>query len=63
MPRDKTVNHEKIMDAAYREFLEYGFQDASMRRIASECGMSASGLYKHYNNNVIIYTVSVNQPI
>ena len=48
MPRDKTENHEKIMAAAYDEFLEYGFTDASMRRIAAACGMSASGLYKHF---------------
>ncbi len=48
MPRDKTENHEKIIDAAFKEFLEYGFQDASMRRIAAASGMSASGLYKHF---------------
>lgn len=48
MPRDKTENHEKIIAAAYDEFLEYGFKDASMRRIAAACDMSASGLYKHF---------------
>ncbi len=48
MPKDKTENHEKIIAAAYEEFLKYGFKDASMRRIASACGMSASGLYKHF---------------
>ena len=48
MPRDKTENHEKIINAALAEFLEYGFKDASMRRIAEASGMSASGLYKHF---------------
>ncbi len=48
MPRDKTQNHEKIMAAAYDEFLKYGFTEASMRRIADACEMSASGLYKHF---------------
>jgi AcrR family transcriptional regulator len=48
MPRDKTENHEKIVAAAYEEFLKYGFMDASMRRIADACNMSASGLYKHF---------------
>jgi len=48
MPKDKTENHEKIIAAAYDEFMEYGFTDASMRRIAASCGMSASGLYKHF---------------
>ena len=48
MPRDKTENHEKIVAAAYEEFLKYGFMDASMRRLADCCNMSASGLYKHF---------------
>ena len=48
MPRDKSESHEKIIAAAYEEFLTYGFVDASMRRIAAACDMSASGLYRHY---------------
>ena len=48
MPIDKTANHEKIIAAARKEFLTYGFTDASMRRIAAVAGMSASGLYKHF---------------
>ena len=48
MPIDKTASHEKIVAAAKKEFLTYGFTDASMRRIAEEAGMSASGLYKHF---------------
>ena len=48
MPIDKTANHEKVVAAAKKEFLTYGFADASMRRIAEEAGMSASGLYKHF---------------
>lgn len=48
MARDKAGHHEKIMAAAWKEFLTYGFADASMRRIASSAGMSVSGLYKHF---------------
>ena len=48
MIRDKTMHHENIIEAAMAEFLEYGFKDASMRRIASAAGMSVSGLYKHF---------------
>ena len=47
MIRDKTLHHGNIIEAAMTEFLEYGFKDASMRRIASAAGMSVSGLYKH----------------
>lgn len=48
MPRDKSANHEKIIAAAKKEFLNFGFNDASLRRIAADAGMSASGLYKHF---------------
>ena len=48
MVRNKELHHERIIEAATAEFLEYGFKDASMRRIASAAGMSASGLYKHF---------------
>ncbi len=48
MIRNKELHHDSILAAATAEFLEYGFKDASMRRIASAAGMSASGLYKHF---------------
>lgn len=48
MVRDKTMHHGNIIEAAMAEFLEYGFNDASMRRIAAAAGMSVSGLYKHF---------------
>lgn len=48
MPKDKTENHEKIISSARKEFMTYSFKDASMRRIAADAGMSASGLYKHF---------------
>jgi len=48
MVRDKKMHRVSIIRAATAEFLKYGFMDASMRRIASEAGMSVSGLYKHF---------------
>ncbi len=47
MPRDKTATHLKVMAAARDEFLEYGFEKASMRRIGERCGLTAAGLYRH----------------
>ncbi len=40
MPRDKTQSHIRIVEAARKEFLEYRFTDASLRRIASEAKIS-----------------------
>lgn len=47
MPRDKTANHIRLMAAARQEFLEYGYEKASMRSIGERCGMTAAGLYRH----------------
>ncbi len=63
MPRDKSSNHEKIISAAFSEFLEYGFRDASMRRIAGACGMSASGLYKHFPSKEEMFAALVDPVI
>ncbi len=59
MPIDKTANHEKIIAAARKEFLTYGFTDASMRHIAEEAGMSASGLYKHFPSKEEMFSALV----
>lgn len=47
MPRDKTANHIKLMAAARHEFLEFGFEKASMRSIGERCGLTAAGIYRH----------------
>ncbi len=62
MPRDKTENHEKIIAAAMKEFMEYGFNDASMRRIAAACDMSVAGLYKHFPSKEDMFAALV-EPI
>ena len=59
MPIDKTANHEKIVAAAKKEFLTYGFTDASIRRIAAAAGMSASGLYKHFASKEEMFSALV----
>lgn len=47
MPRDKTESHIKIMQAAREEFMEAGFEKASMRSIGQRCGLSAAAIYRH----------------
>ncbi len=59
MPIDKTESHEKIVAAAKKEFLSYGFMDASMRHIAEAAGMSASGLYKHFTSKEEMFSALV----
>ena len=47
MPRDKSASHIKIMAAAKAEFLEMGYENASMRSIGNRCQMTAAGIYRH----------------
>ena len=50
MPRDKTQSHKRIIEAAKKEFMDHGFTDASLRRIAAEAGIQVGGLYKHFGS-------------
>ena len=62
MPRDKTESHERIIEAAKEEFLSYGYENASLRRIASNVGITVSGLYKHFPNKEEMFA-SLVQPM
>ncbi len=59
MGRNKTARHEAIVIAARREFMKYGYTDASMRRIADTVGMSVSGLYKHFSGKEEMFAALV----
>lgn len=59
MPKDKTKTHEKIIPAAKAEFMEKGFEQASMRSIAERVGMSAAGLYRHFKDKEDLFAALV----
>lgn len=59
MPKDKTETHERILLAAREEFLEKGFEQASMRNIAAKVGMSAAGLYRHFEDKEALFSTLV----
>ncbi len=48
MPKDKSASHARIIPAAKSEFLEKGFEKASMRSIAALAGLTSAGLYRHF---------------
>ena len=63
MPKDKTQIHEKIITAATAEFLEHGFESASMRRIAGEVGLTVGALYRHFASKEEMFAALVEPTI
>ncbi|MBO7472391.1 MAG: TetR/AcrR family transcriptional regulator [Ruminococcus sp.] len=63
MPRDKTQSHERIIEAAKKEFMQYGFTDTSLRRIATEAGIQVGGLYKHFSSKEEMFASLVDPAI
>lgn len=55
MPRDKTASHIRLMAAAREEFMEYGYEKASMRRIGDRIGMTAAGVYRHCRDKADLF--------
>jgi len=48
MPKDKTLSHIKVQKAIKEEFLEKGYEAASIRSIGARAGMTSAGLYRHF---------------
>ncbi len=59
MPKDKTQTHQKILPAAMAEFLEKGFEKATMRGIAEAAGITAAGLYRHFADKEAMFAALV----
>lgn len=51
--------YEAIMNCAKDEFLEKGFQKASMRRIAEKAGLTTGAMYNHFKNKEMIFEALV----
>jgi len=54
--------NDRIKDAALKEFLDNGFEKASMRDIARKAGMSVSNLYNYFSNKEQLF-YSISMPI
>ena len=59
MPRDKTLSHIKVNQAIKEEFLEKGFEAASIRSIGARAGMTSAGLYRHYADKEAMFCAMV----
>ncbi|MCB5000683.1 TetR/AcrR family transcriptional regulator, partial [Streptococcus mutans] len=52
--KDKTLNLE-ILNSAKKEFLTYGYQEASLRRICKNAGVTTGALYKRYSGKEALF--------
>ncbi len=59
MPRDKKESHERIIPAARKEFIEKGFEKASIRTIAAEAGLTSAALYRHFSSKEEMFNALV----
>ncbi|MGD0031144.1 helix-turn-helix domain-containing protein [Paenibacillus illinoisensis] len=51
----KAENNRRILEAALREFEQYGYQQSSMRRIAATAGMTTGNIYRYYSNKEALF--------
>ena len=59
MPRDKTITHNKLLPSIKQEFLEHGYEKASLQNIARCAGITAAGLYRHFPSKEAMFTAMV----
>jgi AcrR family transcriptional regulator len=62
MPRDKSLSHIRVNKAIREEFLEKGYEGASIRSIGARAGMTSAGLYRHYRDKEAMFD-SVVEPL
>ncbi|MCR4677392.1 MAG: TetR/AcrR family transcriptional regulator [Lachnospiraceae bacterium] len=53
------MSHEKVNKAIKEEFLEKGYEDASIRSIGARAGMTSAGLYRHYKDKEAMFAAMV----
>ncbi len=58
--KDEVKN--KILESAKKEFLEHGYQGASLRTIAKNLGLTKGALYPYFKNKEDIFTALVKGP-
>lgn len=59
MPKDGSITREKILAAAKDEFLDKGFEKASIRAIAKNAGVTSAALYRHFESKHDIFAALV----
>lgn len=59
MRRETAGVTESLLDNAKKEFLEYGFHDASLRRISAVSGVSTNSIYTRFGDKAGLFEAIV----
>ena len=60
MPEERTTL-ERILDSSKKEFLEKGFQNASLRNISKNAGVTTGALYRYYDSKEALFSALVDE--
>ena len=58
--RNKEATIKRILQSASVEFKKYGFEQASVRTIAKNAGVTPGAIYKHFESKEDIFRAIVN---
>jgi AcrR family transcriptional regulator len=58
-PREST--RERLIQAAYQEFVQNGYHGTSMRQIAARAGLAVGGIYNHFDSKDILFAAVLDQ--
>lgn len=61
MRQEKAGVTQILLDSAKAEFLQYGFHDASLRRISSASGVSTNSIYTRFGDKAGLFSAVVSQ--
>lgn len=62
MEQKQHATHARILSAAQAEFLEKGYQTASLRRIVKNAGVTTGAFYGYYASKEALFAALVDEP-
>lgn len=62
MSQNSQMTRSRILDCARKEFMEHGYQNANMRRIASVADVTTGAMYNHFANKSVLFDALVEAP-
>ena len=62
MSLNSQLTRNRILECAGKEFMEYGFQNANMRRIAESAKVTTGAMYNHFANKAVLFDALVKAP-